>query len=126
MSTRLQDVRGVFVCILIQKTGQLLLQSSQDEIQSLLQTHHLLELQVLNLERKINLMILNRKLMDEAPENVDEDIAQFFEKLHPLGSLQSVCLHVKLHAVADVRFSDRVILSCVAICDRIPPTFREQ
>jgi len=126
MSTRLHDVREVSLSILIQTTGQLLLQSSQDEIQSLLQTHHLLELQVLNLERKINLMILNRKLMDEAPENVDEDIAQFFEKLHPLGALQSVCLHVKLHTGADVRLSDRVILSYADCCGKTPPICRGQ
>lgn len=71
-------------------TGSTLLQTVQQDIQGLLQLHYVLDLQVLNLERKINLMILNRKTMDDEKGRPDEELSEFFGKLHPLGKNQQV------------------------------------
>jgi hypothetical protein len=62
----------------------------QQDIQSLLQLQFVLDIQVLNLERKINVMILNRKSMEEDSERSDEDLTLFFQKIHPLGAQQEV------------------------------------
>eukprot|EP00698_Gefionella_okellyi_P003916 TRINITY_DN13630_c0_g1_i1.p1 TRINITY_DN13630_c0_g1~~TRINITY_DN13630_c0_g1_i1.p1 ORF type:complete len:854 (-),score=133.11 TRINITY_DN13630_c0_g1_i1:12-2513(-) len=109
---RLQDLlKSESKDVIATNKEQTILQTAQQEIQNLLQTHHVLDLQVINLDRKINLTIMNRMSVQEADIRIEDEIIQFFEKLHPLGDQTENYVHFARLLRSNSSYLARAVMS---------------